>query len=367
MLIMAEKYYRLNPECFLVKGAKGGLIVNLYEGRAISIDEKFSDLLLACEHGKPVDVENENLNKLIDMRWADEYTSRVFIDKIRVTNIFGKQHMWKPAPIINLAILQITGKCDKKCANCFSDRCPSCKRDTNSKCIDLNGWKKVIDRLAIYGTEVILLTGGNPILNPDYEEILNYALSKKINVFIHVPSASACKKVKNKYNVFFSAIDDEEISQVGALLRAKNNIMRVFISKEKATTSLPNDNRIIYIDDDLKIRKSNMFSRGIDSYRFVLKQMYNECFFGKICINPAGEILPCLGASNTTGNILMDDYVESIKHLLESYWYISTDDRDKDYKCRVCENRYVCRNLCAVASDVDQCSYNVEEMKWNSQ
>ena len=70
---MAEKYYRLNPECFLVKGITGGMIINIYEGRVVSIDDKLSDLLLKSEHGMPIDMENENLNKLIEMGWADEY------------------------------------------------------------------------------------------------------------------------------------------------------------------------------------------------------------------------------------------------------------------------------------------------------
>lgn len=125
------------------------------------------------------------------------------------------------------------------------------------------------------------------------------------------------------------------------------------------------DRRIHYINsDNLKIKKSNMFSAGINPYRFVLKQMYNECFLGKICINQVGEVLPCLGATDATGNILEDDFVEAFKHLIEDYWYVSTDDKDENYKCRRCENRYVCRNLCIFSSDKDQCAYNVEELEW---
>lgn len=365
---MAEKYYRLNPECFLVKGIKGGMIINIYEGRVISLDESFSDLLLKSEHGMPVDMENENLHKLIEMGWADVYDAPVFIDKVRVTNIYGKRHMWKTAPIVNIAVLQITGECDKECENCFDDRCPLCKRDDDNSPLDLDGWKKVIDRLAIYSTETIILTGGNPTLNPDYEAILDYALSKGMNAFIHVASAAACRKIKNKYNIFFSALDDEDVAQAGNLLREKSNIVRVFISERKASPALPKDKRIQYINsDNLKIKKSNMFSSGIDPFRFVLKQMYNECFFGKISIDQTGDILPCLGATDSTGNILEDDFVEAFKRLIEDYWYVSTDDREDEHKCRHCENRYVCRNLCIFSSDRDQCSYNVEELKWSLQ
>lgn len=363
---MAEKYYRLNPECFLVKGITGGMIINIYEGRVVSIDDKLSDLLLKSEHGMPIDMENENLNKLIEMGWADEYDAPVFIDKIRITNIYGKRHLWKAAPVINLAVLQVTGECDKECDNCLSDRCPMCKRSVNNTSLDLDGWKKVIDRLSIYSTESIMLTGGNPTLNPDYEKIMDYALSKGMNAIIHVPSASTLKNIKNKYNIFFSAVDDKDIAQLEILLREKSNIIRVFISEKKANTVLSKDKRIQYINsDNLIIRKSNMFSAGIDPNRFVLKQMYNECFFGKICINPTGDILPCLGAKDHTGNILEDNFVESFKNLIENYWYVSTDDREDDYKCRHCENRYVCRTLCMFSSDKDQCAYNVEALKWS--
>lgn len=363
---MIKKYFRLNPECYLVKGVRGGMIVNLYESRVISIDDELSELLLKCEHGEPVDGANEKLNKLYEMGWADEFDAPVFIDKIRVTNIFGKRHMWKAAPVINLAVLQITGECDKKCANCFADRCPSCKQNASNKDIGLSGWKKIIDRLAIYSAEAVLLTGGNPILNPDYEKILDYALSKNMRAFIHVPSASACKRINNKYGVFLSAIAEEDISQIRGLFREKSNIIRVFISEKIDTLSLPKDERICYINsDNLNIKKSNMFSLGIDPFRFVLKQMYNECFFGKICINLAGEILPCLGATSAVGSFLEDNFAESFKKLLEEYWYVSTDDREEGNKCRRCENRYVCRNLCVFSTNDNQCAYNMEELKWS--
>ena len=138
-----------------------------------------SNILLKLEHGNPIEERHENLYKLIEMGWADEYDAPVFIDKIRVTNVFGKRHMWKSAPIINLAVLQITGNCEKDCPDCLFDRCPACKKDTEHSPIDLESWKMVIDRLTLFNTNTILLTGGNPILNSNYEKILDYAVSKK--------------------------------------------------------------------------------------------------------------------------------------------------------------------------------------------
>ena len=44
--------------------------------------------------------------------------------------------------------------------------------------------------------------------------------------------------------------------------------------------------------------------------------MYNECFFGKICIDQVRDILPCLGATDPTGNILEHDFVEAFKDLI---------------------------------------------------
>ena len=363
---MNKKYYRLNPECYLIKGVKGGMIVNVYARKAISIDEKLSDVLFKLEHGQPIEEQHNNLGKLIEMGWANEYKVPVFIDKIRVTNAFGKRHMWKSAPVISLAVLQITGECDQHCLNCLSDRCPSCKKIESGKTMNLDNWKKIVDRLAIYDTKAILLTGGNPILNPDYEKILDYITLKKINIFIHVPSAKACDKIKDRYNIFFTVTDNKDIEKLGMLLRKKRNILKVFVNEKDASKVTIKDKRIHVINSDsLKIHKSNMFSSGIDPYRFVLKQMYNECFFSKICINQQGDILPCLGADVSVGNFLGEDYAEAFKRLIEDYWYISVDDRIQDYKCSRCENRYVCRNLCIFSQDRDQCSYDVEGVKWN--
>ncbi len=363
---MDKRYYRLNPECYLVKGTKNGIIINIYEGKAISIDEAFSNILLKLEHGNPIEERHENLYKLIEMGWADEYDAPVFIDKIRVTNVFGKRHMWKSAPIINLAVLQITGNCEKDCPDCLFDRCPACKKDTEHSPIDLESWKMVIDRLTLFNTNTILLTGGNPILNSNYEKILDYAVSKKINTFIHVSSVSDCEKVKEKYNVFLSVMDDEDITKLGAVLKKKKNIFQVFVNEKKAFRVTVKDKKIHYINsENLKIHKSNMFSLGIDPYRFALKQMYNECFFGKICINQRGDILPCLKAGNPVGNFLGDNFIEGLKRLIENYWYVSVDDKTQEFKCTRCENRYVCRNLCTFSPNKDECSYHIEESKWS--
>ncbi len=101
-------------------------------------------------------------------------------------------------------------------------------------------------------------------MNPDYEAILDYALSKGMNAFIHVASAAACRKIKNKYNIFFSALDDEDVAQAGNLLREKSNIVRAFISERKASPALPKDKRIQYINsDNLKIKKAICFPREL--------------------------------------------------------------------------------------------------------
>ena len=35
---MSEKYFRLNPECYLVMGAVGAVVHNLYNGQALWCD-----------------------------------------------------------------------------------------------------------------------------------------------------------------------------------------------------------------------------------------------------------------------------------------------------------------------------------------
>lgn len=81
---------------------------------------------------------------------------------------------------INVAQIEITGRCNMNCIHC---------RDKGAANNDMPLWaiRKIID-FAVQNAEnnfvEIVLSGGEPLLHPDFEEILKYCVQKKVSIEI---------------------------------------------------------------------------------------------------------------------------------------------------------------------------------------
>ena len=77
-----------------------------------------------------------------------------------------------------LYVLEITYRCNLTCEFCYVGN-KEIKKE-----LSFSNWKKVIDQIPFYG--FVSLSGGEPLLHPDFFEILSYAQQKlfgKVNVF----------------------------------------------------------------------------------------------------------------------------------------------------------------------------------------
>lgn len=72
--------------------------------------------------------------------------------------------------------LYVTNSCNLKCEFC------SIKAGSYNETISLTKIKEIIDEAIQYGLNDLHLTGGEPTLRADLEEIVEYAVSKKLNV-----------------------------------------------------------------------------------------------------------------------------------------------------------------------------------------
>lgn len=361
---MGKKFHKLNSECYLISGIKGFLVINLYTGDIIPLDNEAGMILLNAELNQEIDVETPILSELVKMGWSDFYDKPVYIEKIRVTNLYGKKHLWKAAPSINVATIQLTNQCTLNCADCYSGQnCPSCRRYHGFTELKEEEWFKIIDILNLYDTQSLILTGGDPVLYSRFEAVLEYAKHKIPSVYVHVPSAQSAYKVLGKANILYTVLDERDIEYIHALLKKASGCIKVFCpSKYKQNLK---GEPISYVDTkSVIIGKENVYNTAIEPYRLALKMMYNECFYGKICINCQGELIPCLGNNkDVLGNVLADDFYETLKKVIVDYWYLSVDESDN--KCRKCEYRYVCRNICYYSEKENKaCRYDVEGRKW---
>ena len=91
--------------------------------------------------------------------------------------------------------LYVTNKCNLKCKFC------SVKAGSYDDEIPLSRIKEIIDEAIKYGLQDLHMTGGEPTLRKDLEEIVEYAVSKKLNVRLITNGTLLTKeRLDNLYN-----------------------------------------------------------------------------------------------------------------------------------------------------------------------
>lgn len=72
------------------------------------------------------------------------------------------------------AYLNVTNRCNLHCRYCFVDTTKKMDELTTKE------WKEFIDEIYLKGCQMVCLMGGEPLLHPDIEEIIEHIRSKKI-------------------------------------------------------------------------------------------------------------------------------------------------------------------------------------------
>ena len=73
-------------------------------------------------------------------------------------------------------VIEITGKCRLVCPYCTGPRTPH---------VPWNDIKKTIDEAADLGVKTVRITGGEPLLHPDFRRVLTYAKTKKFTILLN--------------------------------------------------------------------------------------------------------------------------------------------------------------------------------------
>ncbi|MDP2653395.1 MAG: radical SAM protein [Candidatus Omnitrophota bacterium] len=73
-------------------------------------------------------------------------------------------------------VIEITGKCRQVCPYCTGPRTPH---------VPWSDIKKTLDEAAGLGIRTVRITGGEPLISPDFRKVLSYAKSKKFTVILN--------------------------------------------------------------------------------------------------------------------------------------------------------------------------------------
>ena len=95
------------------------------------------------------------------------------------------------APSMFFTEIILTLKCSQRCLQCNIPERGGLAESTMKS----EDFCKIIDRLHEYGTHGIVLSGGEPIMHPDFFDLLDYTLNKKFT-YVHILSNLYIPKLK---------------------------------------------------------------------------------------------------------------------------------------------------------------------------
>ena len=107
-------------------------------------------------------------------------TGKAYVKKIRS----GEARLWpsRRPPLTRLDI-ELTERCNNDCIHCSINR-PAGDREAREREWGAESWKKLLGEAAALGCLVVRLTGGEPLLRDDFEEIYIHARRRGLRVMI---------------------------------------------------------------------------------------------------------------------------------------------------------------------------------------
>lgn len=232
----------------------------------------------------------------------------------------------------------ITDDCDQRCKHCYIFSENNCKaldsmnreqlRDTFYNCLD---FCKVYDRMPYF-----YITGGDPILHPNFWELLKLMNRHKIKFTIlgnpfHL-NDEVCRELLQLCDKKFK---EYEAQGCATYFNKKDHLWTLY-EYETGEFKIPEN-----VDKDM---------------------IYGGCNCGNchLTILPNGDIFACRRVQNSkVGNVFDDRSADVWVGEMEQY-----RDYDKFEKCSKCELKAWCRGCPAVASGKDGNFYSADPQCW---
>lgn len=147
------------------------VLTNRKTNQKYYITKKFLDLIERCNDASDMNVlskkEQYVIHRMINEEVLQKNNSKGYL--IRTVN--GEE--W----LKNIQI-EVTKRCNMRCIYCYHD-------DFENRSMSIELFKKIIDQATDIGTDTITITGGEPFLHPQIEEMLQYVHDKRLGLVVY--------------------------------------------------------------------------------------------------------------------------------------------------------------------------------------
>lgn len=354
-------YFRLNPECYYIRGENGSAIYDLIEGDVLSLDDGETQLVHDCENNRILERNEPLLDELKNRCIGNYYDKKVYIEKLRLGSPIMDYQTGQP-PVLEKAFLEINNTCSQSCWFCGihgihrSVGCMGCNTwPEEGTALGTEEWKQVIDGFADLKCQSVFFTGGDLTMKWDVaKELLDYAHTKFSQIFVIINSKQFSSKVaddiKGKALPIIQTDNISEINNDDRFLLVTDMTEETF--KE---INFPNKISIDCISHDFSHlpQDSNMVSKKkiqkTDIFRFSHTRKKHPCLANSLTISWKGEVLPCpMLRKHSLGTVKNQHLYEIFKKNtegLEKFWNMNLE---KIPTCKKCEFRYACNDCRAL-------------------
>lgn len=420
---LVKKYFRLFPDTIHVSGPAAGAVYLLPQNRFFTLEPRYNSILKALEKNLnlgEVSIQErvyvheikKLLTELEQMQAGCILDQPYFIEKIRPLNPMDDITFFRPAPVINLLNITLSGQCSQDCFFCRSDEltprlqpCLGCTRsaDTSQTSLQPELIKKALEEAAWMGCSFVRLHAGDINLIPDtftqaaaasrqtgyhtVELMTGTALSEKlIEVIIQYKIIPVFQIFSDKKEIHDEVTGREgsfrdlmlnirELRDRDAAFKLtylytarENNPHEVLAPLQKSGAAIVFSDRLLNVPPAEKpfIYKSDfLIPPGINSYAG--QQNGNTCLTGKLALSVDGKYYPC---PHFQEHELRDASSSSIQDIfasgtIQDFWW-GYDSGPAS--CTECELRYACFRCKAIPSAYDDnqfiCGYNPEAGQW---
>ncbi len=379
-------YFRLNPECYFIRGVKRGAIYDLIDGKIYSLNQQETELMTACEKNNPIYRDKEFLNELKQLRLGNFYPNKTYVQKLRAGSRVNEGDSLRAPnpPELQRTFLEINNSCNRDCWFCGhygikrSLGCMGCNKwKEGDNVLDVEKLKNIIDELKNLDCKDIFITGGDLTLAWDRtKDILDYANGKFSNIYITLHQQSLSPEIRNdllhKAKIIVQTesnyIQSEDLTTLMVLkpedwastgnIKGKDLMNDFAIPDRNSLSDLPMLSR-------KKILPVNMFG-------FLNNVEYHPCLGHTLTICYNGNVTLCpMMRSHSFGNVSnMDLYTIFEKNWkkINKFWRLNLDEIEK---CTSCEFRYTCTDCRALEESLTGklegkmlCNYNPKEGEW---
>src|SRR3989344_2186876 len=253
---------------------------------------------------------------------------------------------------IDNVVYMINSGCNFRCKFCLNNWKYDSKPMSNLK---LDEKLKILDKLKEINVENLTISGGEPLLDKDLPDFVNYGFKLGFNMNL-LTNGSLIKeefleKIEGKLeSIQVSLEGDEDVHNLLTETRSypsgygKKNWKDLMIDVKEYE-------KFILQLNDLAVKNKDIIFRIAGPTPMCLLEKnkinlyFNTCGAGvnEIAINPDGEILPCPSWQEGIGNILKEDF----KTILNNPKMKKITDRTElNSTCKTCNNFSKCKGGC---------------------